>query len=120
MKLHSLKLPDLPYLGSLSHVIAAAESKLTGWVVKVRADAVFLESPPGWMPALSVHQRDPKGPKFLIGPLNGCVLLWTGDGDVDALRSIDSEPLGPKVVVQMSDDELERVTAPKGKVAGGR
>lgn len=113
MKLLSIKLPDLPILRSLSHFFCATPpATLKGFIVKVRGRAVYLVSPPGWQAGLSEHQRDPKGPRQMIGPLEAgkdCVLGWEGD-DPDGTLKYDSEPMG---LAQMTDEELERATAPK-------
>ncbi len=121
MKLVSLKLPDLPYLGSMSHfALARPDARMIGWSVKVRGLATFLVSPPGWEPGLPLPNRKADGPRRVFGPLEGVVLVWEGDGAVDALKSYDSEPMGAVEVPALSEDEMERVTAPKTKAAGGR
>lgn len=115
MKLVSIKLPDLPILRSQSHFNCDAPPEiLRGWSVKVRGRAVFLVSPPGWLPGQPAAIRK-HGERRIFGPLEAgtdCVLQWEGD-DVDACVKYDGEPMG--VAVQISDEELERATAPKSK-----
>ena len=115
MKLLSIKLPDLPILGSQSHFYCdKPNAPLKGWSVHVRGPVVFLVSPPGWMPGEPSARFDPKGPRRMVGPLRDCVLFWEG-GDVDAAQKYDGEPMGMPVEV-LSDEEMERATAPR-KVA---
>ena len=110
MKLLSLQLPDHPVLRSLSHFYCANPPPiLKGFTVKVRGKAVFLVSPRGWERDLTEHQRKPDGPRRTFGPIDGVHLQWEGD-DVDAVLKYDSPPMG---VPELSDEELERVTAPK-------
>jgi hypothetical protein len=116
MKLLSLKLPDLPLLGSPSHFYTnAPPNNLRGWSVKVRGRAVFLVSPPGWEPGKPLANLDPKGARRTVGPLEAgkeCVLFWEG-GDVDAVAKYDGDPMGAPLEPVLSDEEIERATAPR-------
>jgi len=116
MKLVSIKLPDLPILRSQSHFNCATPPEiLRGWSVKVRGRAVFLVSPPGWLPGQPAAIRPRNGERRTFGPLEAdgekCVLQWEGD-DIEACAKYDGEPMGVVVEV-VSDEEMERATAPK-------
>lgn len=113
MKLVSIKLPDLPILRSQSHFNCGTPPELLrGFSVRVRGRAVFLVSPPGWLPGQPDAIRPPTGPRRTFGPLEAgadCVLQWEGD-DVDACVKYDGEPMG--WTAEQIAEELERATAP--------
>lgn len=117
MKLISLKLPDLPYLGSTGLTQCdRPNANLLGWSVRVRGLAVFLVSPPGWAPGVPLPNRKPDGPRRQFGPLSGVVLEWEGDDAPESMQKYDSLPMMPPAPA-ISDEELERATAPKKAVA---
>jgi hypothetical protein len=116
MKLLSFTAPHLPVLGSLSNVqCASPPSNLKGWRVSIRGAALFLLSPPGWSPGAQFVTFDPSGPRRTFGPLPmaQCICHWDGD-NIEACAKYDGEPMGVPAAV-LSDEELERATAPKGK-----
>lgn len=116
MKLVSILLPSLPWMGSTGHVMCEKPpAALVGWSVRVRGLATFLVSPPGWKSGLPITQRKADGPRFQFGPLAGVVLGWEGDDPPEAMQKYDSEPMGQSAAPEISDEELERATAPKVK-----
>lgn len=112
MKLLSVKLPDLPHFGSTGLTVCDnPPALLKGFAVCVRGRAVFLVSPAGWEPGVPITSRKANGPKRTFGPLDGCILHWEG-ADVDGVAKYDGQPMGVPVEV-LSDEDLERATAPK-------
>lgn len=120
MKLVSIQFPSLPMFGNLGHVrVDAPPHQVRQWIVAIRGPAVFLVSPPGWttvnQPIASLPVTGPRRIFEVARAL--CVEQWEGSvEEVDAVTKYTSEPMDvPKVI---SDEELERATAPKQKVAG--
>jgi len=121
MKLLSITLPHMPLFGSPSNVNCdAPPANLKGFSIRVRGRAVFLVSPPGWTNEKRLpSQHDPKGPRRMFGPFEAgaeCIMQWDSD-DIDAAAKYDGEPMGMPVEV-LSDEEMERATAPRGKAVG--
>jgi hypothetical protein len=114
MKLHSIHLPMLPILGQLGNVVCdKPPNAMIGWSVRVRGAAVFLVSPPGWEPGLAAAHRKADGPRRTYGPIKDAICQWEGEDAVDQLVKYDSEAMGAKAAPVLSDEELERATAPK-------
>lgn len=122
MRLISIQFPALPMFGNLGHVTIedpSSKFEVRGFVVAIRGPAVFLVSPPGW-----TYRNQPiallgSGPRrFFEVARADCIEQWEGLlEDVDAVTKYTSGPIGTVAEV-LSEEELERATAPKQKAAG--
>lgn len=98
MTLLSIQLPPLPLLGAPGHITCSSPpSTLRGFRVLVRGPAVFLVSPPGWLPGLNRTVMDPKGKcRTWEVPRVNCAMVWEGE-DVAKLQTYDGEAMEAKV-----------------------
>lgn len=117
-RLISIKLEDnLPDgLGSLGNVVCDRPPNQLrgGWRFLLRGPAVFLVSPPGWAPGLSINQRDVKGPSTVYEiARTRCVLRWEGVDGIDGVAKHDTPPMMTAEEREaMEQAELEAKTAP--------
>jgi len=95
---------------------------LAGWVLHLRGPIAYLVSPPGWSRQHSgqPHHWKADGPRMVHSLSRDVIkdLRWSVDAgealDLDKLVRYDSEPFGSVMAAStMSDDELEKATAPK-------
>ncbi|MGN6107242.1 MAG: hypothetical protein ACTHU0_19195 [Kofleriaceae bacterium] len=108
--------PPLPGLraGTLTTIrIGDVHSPLSRWQFHVRGPSVLLVSPPGWQPGKDEREWEPGGARVIYElPRQGCNLHWSGEAaDIGALTNYSPPGDAP------TEEEMERLTAPKGKRA---
>ncbi len=119
-RLVSIKIePNLPDgLGSLGNVVCdRPPPQLHGWRIMLRGPAVFLVSPPGWMPGLSPNAREKDGPSTVYEiPRISCVARWEGIEGIESVQKHDTPPMWTAEkraeMAAAEAAELERATAP--------
>lgn len=119
MKLLSVQLPSLPYLGSPGHIVCDSPPvSLKGWRVLVRGPSLMLLSPHGWRPENknAPHDRDAKAPCVAFAVARSQVVecwAWDVGEKVVAPMEHDSPPMySPEDRKAIEMAELEAKTAP--------